>query len=68
MQKNAQITIQLYSFHMPASYAQNFQLGFSNTWTQNKLDLEKAEEIANIHWIIEKLRECRKKNLLHWLC
>ena len=31
-----------------------------------KLDLEKAEEtrdqIANIHWIIEKARECQKNN------
>ena len=27
------------------------------------LDLEKAEEIANISWIIEKARECQKKNI-----
>ena len=46
--------------------------GFSNTWTVNfqvfKLEvLEKAEEpevnqIANIHWIIEKAREFQKNN------
>ena len=29
-----------------------------------KLDLD---QIANIHWIIEKAREFQKKNLLHWL-
>ena len=32
-----------------------------------KLDLEKTEEpdqIANIHWIIEKTREFQKKHLL----
>ena len=30
-----------------------------------KLDLEKAEQIANIHWITEKAREFqKKKNLL----
>ena len=41
--------------------------GFSNTWTVNflmfKLVLEKAEEldqIANIHWIMEKAREFQK--------
>ena len=26
-----------------------------------KLDLEKADQIANIHWIIEKAREFQKK-------
>ena len=43
--------------------------GFNSTWTVNfqmfKLDLEKAEsrtrdQIANIHWIIEKSREFHK--------
>ena len=38
--------------------------GFSNTWTMNfqmfKLDLGKAEEIANICWIVEKARELQK--------
>ena len=38
---------------------------FNSTWTMNfqmfKLALEKAEEqIANIHWIIEKAREFQK--------
>ena len=43
------------------------QLGFNRTWTEKfqmfKLDLEKAEEtdqIANIHWIVEKAREFQK--------
>ena len=33
-----------------------------------KLGLEKAEEpeqIANIHWIIERAREFQKKHILH---
>ena len=45
-------------------------------WTENfqmfKLDLEEAEEsdqIANIHWIIKKVREFQEKHLLlfYWL-
>ena len=40
-------------------------------WTENSQmfkDLEKAEEpeqIANIHWIIERAREFQKKHILH---
>ena len=26
------------------------------------------DQIADIHWIIEKAREFQKKHLLHWLC
>ena len=49
MPKNIQTTIQLYSFHMLASwFSKSFKLGFSSMWTENfqmyKLDLEKAEE------------------------
>ena len=49
MPKNVQTTTQLHSFHML------------------RLDLEKAEkpnQIANIHWIIEKAREFQKKHIL----
>ena len=47
--KNAQITAQLHSFHMPArSCSKSSKRGFNNTWTENlqmyKLDLEKAKE------------------------
>ena len=38
--------------------------GFNSMWTMNflmfKLDLEKAEQIPNIHWIIIKAREFQK--------
>ena len=49
MPKNAQTTIELSSFHMPARLcSKSFKLGFSSTWTENiqmyKLGLEKAEE------------------------
>ena len=64
--KNVQTTIQLHSFHMLAkSCSKSFKLGLNSIWTENfqmyKLNLEKAEEqIANIHWIIEKAREFQK--------
>ena len=49
MPKNAQTTIELSSFHMPARLcSKSFKLGLSSTWTENiqmyKLGLEKAEE------------------------
>ena len=49
MPKNVQITIQLYSFHIPARLcSKSFKLGFSSTWTEKfqmyRLDLEKTEE------------------------
>ena len=49
MSKNAHITIQLHSFHMPARLcSKSFKPGFSTTWSEKfqmyKLDLEKAEE------------------------
>ena len=49
MPKEAQVTIQLHSFHTPARLcSKSFKLGFSSTWTKNfqmyKLDWEKAEE------------------------
>ena len=47
------------------SCSKSFKLGLNSIWTENfqmyKLNLEKAEEqIANIHWIIEKAREFQK--------
>ena len=49
MPKNAQITVQLHSFHMIVKLCQkSFKLGFSSMRTESsqmyKLDLEKAEE------------------------
>ena len=68
--KNAQSTAQLHSFHMLAKKCSKFSKpGFNSTWTMNfqmfKLDLEKAEEpdrdqIANMHWIIERAESFRK--------
>ena len=47
MPKNAQTTVQLYSFHMVEN-SKSFKLGFNSTWIENlqmyKLDLEKAQE------------------------
>ena len=68
MPKNVQIIVQLYTFKMPARYAQNpSSLGFSSMGIENfqkyKLDLEKAgtwDQIANICWITEKAREFQK--------
>ena len=47
---------------------QSFELGLSSVWTKNfqmyEMDLEKdrgtRDQIANIHWIIEKAREFQK--------
>ena len=49
MPKNAQITVQLQSFHMPARLcSKSFKLGFISRWTANfqmyKMGLEKAED------------------------
>ena len=69
MPNNIQTTTQLYLFHMLAKQCSKFsKLDFNSTWIENiqmcKLDLEKAEEprdqIANMHWIIEKAREFQK--------
>ena len=61
-------TTQLHSFHMIVrSCSKSFKLGFNSKWTENfqmyKLDLEgrgTRNQIANIHWIIEKAREFQK--------
>ena len=66
--KNVQTTVQLSSFHMLARLcSKSFKVGFSSLWTQNfqvlKLVLEvrgTRDQIAHIHWIIEKAREFQK--------
>ena len=64
MPKNVQITW-LHSFHMLASqFSKSFKLGFSSRWTENfqmyKVVWAIRDQIANIHWIIEKAREFQK--------
>ena len=83
MPKNVQTTTHLLSSHTWAKeYSKFSKPGFNNTGTKNfqmfKLDLEKAEEpdqIANIHWIIEKARGFQKNIYFYfidcqglWLC
>ena len=71
MPKNAQTTSQVYSSHRLAKWCSKFSKpGFSNTWTMNPelpdvpADFRKGrrtrDQIANIHWIIEKAREFQK--------
>ena len=67
--ENVQTITQLHSFHMLIRQClKSFKLGYGSTWTENfqmyKLDLEKSretrDEVANIHWIIEKVRNFRE--------
>ena len=69
MPKNVQATAQLHSSDTLAKKCSKFsKLGYNSIWIETfqmfKLDLEKAEEtrdqIANIHWIIQKAREFQK--------
>ena len=68
MPNSIQIILQLHSFHMISRLcSKSLKLSFSRTWTENfqifRLDSEKADDqIANIHWIIEKAREFQKKS------
>ena len=65
MPKNVQTNAQLHSSHIWAKKISKFsKLAFNNMWTNNlqmfELDLEKAEktdQIAIIHWVIEKARK-----------
>ena len=67
MLNNIQIILQLHSFHLLSTlWTKSLKLSFSRIWTENfqifRLDSEKADDqIANIHWIIEKAREFQKK-------
>ena len=69
MPKNAQTTTQLHSSHTLTKYCSIFSKpGFNSTWTMKfqmfKLYFWKGrgtrDQIANIHWIIEKVREFQK--------
>ena len=67
MPNSIQIILQLHSFHMLSRLcSKSLKLSFSRTWTENfqifRLDSEKADDqIANIHWIIEKASKFLKK-------
>ena len=67
MPNSIQIILQLNSFHMLSRlFSKSLKLSFSRTWTENfqifRLDSEKADDqIANIHWIIEKASKFLKK-------
>ena len=74
MPKNVQTTIQLCSFCMLGRLClKSFKLVFSSTWTKELLDVQAGfrkgrgtrEQIANLRWIIEKLREFQK-NIYFW--
>ena len=68
MSKIAQTTTQLHSSHILVNQCSKFSKpGFSNTWTEIP-DVQAGfrkgrgtrDQIANIHWIIEKAREFQK--------
>ena len=75
MPKDVQTTTHLLSSHTRAKeYSKFSKPGFNNTGTENfqmfKLDLEMAEEpdqIANIHWIIEKARGFQKNIYFYFI-
>ena len=63
--KNVQPILPLCSSHLLArSCSISFKLSFNSTWTENfqmyKLVWGTRDQIANIHWIIEKARESQK--------
>ena len=70
MLKNVQITVQLYSFHMPARLcSKSFKLGRLQQYVNQELPDVQAgfikgrgirDQIANICWIMEKAREFLK--------
>ena len=66
---NFPATIQLSSFHMLAGLgSKSFKLGFGSMWTESFQDVQTVfrkgsgtrDQIANIHWIIEKAKEFQK--------
>ena len=66
---NVQTTTQLHSSHtLPKSSSKFSKPGFNSTWTKNFQDVQGGfrkgrgtrDQIANIHWIIEKAREFQK--------
>ena len=70
MPKNVQTTVRLYSFHtLVRLCSKSFKLGFSSVCLNQELPDVKAgfkkgrgirDQIANIHWIVEKAREFQK--------
>ena len=67
MPKDVKATTQLYLFSMLVKLCSKFfKLGFSSTWTKNfqMYKLRKGrgtrDQIANLHWIMEKAREFQK--------
>ena len=65
MPKNVQTTTQLYSFHMLARYcSKTFKLGFNQEIPDVQAGFRKGrgtrDQIANIHFIMEKAREFQK--------
>ena len=73
--KNAQTTTQLHSSHMlvmlkilQARLQQYVNREFLNVQTGFRKGRGTRDQIANIHWIIEKTREIPEKHLLYWLC
>ena len=63
MPKNVQTTVQLCSFHILARLcSKTCKPGFSSMWTKNffRKGRETRDQIANIHWIMEKAREFQK--------
>jgi len=63
--KNVQPIMPLCSSHLLArSCSKSFKLSFNSSWTENfqiyKLVWGSRDQIANIHWIIEKARESQK--------
>ena len=76
MPKNVQ-TIQLYSSHMLSKVMLKILQARLQQYVNRELPDIQAEfrkgrgtrdQIANIHWIIEKARSSRKNLLLYWLC
>ena len=72
MPKNVQITIQLHSSHTLAKECSKFSQARLQQYVNHELldvqagfrkDRGTRDQIANIHWIIEKAREFQKKNI-----
>ena len=84
MPKNVQTTILLHSFHMLVRLcSRSFNLGSSSMWTEKLADIQAGfrkdrgtrDQIADIHWIVEKARELPPKSISAlltmaslWLC
>ena len=70
--KNAQTTAQLHSPYMLVKQCSKFSKpGFSNMWTDVQAGFRKCrgtrDQIANIHWIIEKAREFQRNIYFYFI-